>query len=120
MDTPPAPPIAPAAAAAPLRLLTRRPGRDQITLTPADGRYLCFARQHRTLGKLADVLVTFGELGEVFKDSLWRETWGTTYAMCAGCWHTTATIAQAHRPRLVIHDHRQAAPPPPATGTRPG
>lgn len=108
MKTPPAPPIAPTAAVVPLRALPGRPGLDEITVTPAGGGHLCYARQHQARGTPADALVTFGELGEVFKDPLWRECWGTTYAMCQGCWQTTRIIAQAHRPRLVIHDHQRA------------
>ena len=39
------------------------PSLDEITLTVPDGRHLCQDRQHRNLGRLAGVIVTFGQLG---------------------------------------------------------
>ena len=44
-------------------MTTPAPGHDQITLTVPDGRHLCHDRQHRNLGRLAEVIVTFGQLG---------------------------------------------------------
>jgi hypothetical protein len=87
-----------------------RPGRDEITLTIVEGRRLCYSRDHRTQGRLAEVIVVFGELGTDFQDALWRELWGRSLAMCGDCLDLTRTVAIARRPALVIQDHRAPAP----------
>jgi hypothetical protein len=83
-----------------------RPGRDEITLTVVEGRRLCYSRDHRTQGRLAEVIVVFGELGTDFQDALWRELWGRSLAMCGDCLNLTRTVVIARRPNLVIHDRR--------------
>ena len=42
----------------------RGPGHDEITLTVPTGPHLCCDRAHRRLGRLADVIVSFGQLGD--------------------------------------------------------
>ena len=39
------------------------PGHDEIIVTAPDGRQVCHSRGHARLGVLAEVVVTFGELG---------------------------------------------------------
>ncbi|HCU95663.1 MAG TPA: hypothetical protein DHU96_24290 [Actinobacteria bacterium] len=87
----------------------RLPGHDEITLTAPQGRCLCNDRQHRTLGTLAEVIVTFGQLGVpgTPRDAFWPECWGRSYPMCSTCWETTRQIAAKARPHLVIKDLTQ-------------
>ena len=82
------------------------PGHDQITLTVPQGRCLCNDRQHRNLGTLADVIVTFGQLGVpgTPRDAFWPECWGRSYPMCSPCWETTRQTAAKARPHLTITD----------------
>ena len=69
---------------------------------PAD-RTLCHSQEHTRLGVLAEVVVTFGELGVRWqRDALWQDAWGRSFAMCGECWDTTRQIAQGVRPGLVI------------------
>ena len=90
------------------------PGQDEITVATPPGRYLCHSLAHQRRGQLAEVLVTFGQLGTRWQPgALWQSCWNRTYPMCAPCWDTTRQTAQDHRPDLVIHDHR--GPVPPAT-----
>ena len=78
------------------------PGHDQIMVTAA-GHIVCHARGHARLGVLAEVVVTFGELGTRWQpDALWQDSWGRSYAMCPECWATTRQVARACRPALVI------------------
>jgi hypothetical protein len=106
----PAPP--PASAPAP------RPGHDEIVLAAPDGRYLCYSRQCATRGKLAEVLVTFGQMGTRFQDALWQESWGRTLAMCWSCWERTCQTARRCRPGLVVRDLRAPAGPETGRGRR--
>lgn len=85
------------------------PGHDEIVVSAAASRCLCNDMAHARLGCLADVIVTFGELGTRWRDALWPESWGRTYAMCHECWNNTRRIAGNHRPGLVI---REAKPTP--------
>ena len=82
------------------------PGHDEITLTVPTGPHLCCDRAHRRLGRLADVIVSFGQLGDprIPRECLWRECWGNSYSMCAACWQYTRQIARKVRPNLVIHE----------------
>jgi hypothetical protein len=100
-----------------------QPGFDEITLTTPGGRHLCNTLSHRKTGRLADAMVTFGQLGTRWhRDALWQDSWRRTYPMCGQCWDDTRQVAQAHRPGLVIHDHRAApspaSPPPEQPGER--
>jgi hypothetical protein len=81
-----------------------QPGHDQIALTAPPPRTLCHSREHTRLGVLADVVVTFGELGAAAwdNDAVWPGCWGHSYPMCRECWDTTRQVAQARRPALVI------------------
>jgi hypothetical protein len=85
---------------------TPAPGHDQIAVTSPAARTVCNSRDHTRLGVLADVVVTFGTLGNVASasDALWPETWGHSYPMCTECWDHTRQIAQRHRPSLAITD----------------
>jgi hypothetical protein len=42
---------------------TPAPRHDEIIVTAPDGRTACNSREHARLGVLAEVVVTFGELG---------------------------------------------------------
>lgn len=88
----------------------RRPGRDEITVTAVGGRHLCFARKCRDLGKLADVIVIFGELGSGHGDALWKQVWNTSQAMCTDCLNLALAVITARRPHVVVHDSRTPAP----------
>ena len=84
-------------------------GHDEIILTAPEGRCLCHDRQHRNLGTLADVIVTFGQLGVpgTPRDAFWPEVWGRSCPMCAACWEATRQIAAKTRPHLTITDLTQ-------------
>lgn len=91
------------------------PGHDEIVLTTPPGRCLCNSLAHRRLNCLADVVVTFGELGTAWqRDALWQRNWGQSFAVCSRCWDAIRTVAQERRPGLVIRDHRDSTPPAPA------
>ncbi len=82
------------------------------------GRYLCNTRAHATPGCLADVIVTFGELGTKWhRDALWQDSWGRSYPMCMQCWEDTRQTAINHRPALMIRDTTQPPAGPPAHGS---
>jgi hypothetical protein len=75
----------------------------------ATGRTVCHARGHARLGVLAEVVVTFGDLGTHWQpDALWQDGWGQSYPMCSECWQATRQLAQARRPALVITGTTQA------------
>lgn len=86
------------------------PGRDEIIVAAPDSRTLCHSRDHTRLGCLAEVVVTFGEMGTTAwdKDALWPDSWGRSYPMCGECFDTTRQIAQHARPGLVITDTTRA------------
>ncbi len=90
--------------------MTTRPGHDQIILTRPEGRHLCTDRHHRNLGRLAEVIVTFGQLGVpgTPREAFWPECWGRSYAMCGPCWKGAREITRKARPVLVIHDLTQS------------
>jgi hypothetical protein len=79
------------------------PGHDEIIVTAPDGRQVCNSREHARLGVLAEVVVTFGDLGTRWQpDAVFPDCWGRSYAMCAECWAAASQVAQARRPALVI------------------
>ena len=79
------------------------PGHDEIIVTAPHGRALCNSRQHARLGVLAEVVVTFGELGTRWQpDAVFPDCWGHSYPMCGECWQAAREVAQARRPALVI------------------
>lgn len=87
------------------------PGPDEIIVTAPDGRQVCNSREHARLGVLAEVVVTFGELGTRWqRDALWQDCWGRSYPMCGECWDTARQVAQARRPALVITGTTRAPP----------
>ena len=80
------------------------PGHDEILVTGPAARTLCHSRQHARLGCLAEVLITFGELGTKWqRDALWQDCWGRSYAMCAECWDTTVRH-EALQDRVGVRD----------------
>lgn len=85
------------------------PGPDEITLSLPRGHRLCHGSEHQAVGALAEVLVTFGQLGTGQPGELWPEVWGRTFALCAACWQITGTVATARRPCLIICDTRPRA-----------
>jgi hypothetical protein len=97
------------------------PGLDQIAVAVAPGRCLCNSREHARLGCLAEVIVTFGQLGIRWQaEALWPECWGRSYALCGECWDTVRQIAARRRPALVITEaisppSQFQAPPGPRT-----
>jgi hypothetical protein len=101
----------------PARTRPRPPGHDEILVTAPPGRCLCNSLEHARLNCLADVVVTFGELGTAWqRGALWQSNWGKAFAVCTGCWDAIREVAQARRPGLVIRDHRQPAPAPGPAG----
>jgi hypothetical protein len=79
------------------------PRHDEIIVTAPDGRQVCNSREHARLGVLAEVVVTFGDLGTRWQpDAVFPDCWGRSYAMCAECWQAARQVAQARRPALVI------------------
>jgi hypothetical protein len=79
------------------------PGHDEIIVTAPDARQVCNSRAHARLGVLAEVVVTFGELGACWQpDAVFRDCWGRSYPMCQECWQAVREVAQARRPGLVI------------------
>jgi hypothetical protein len=95
------------------------PGHDEIVVTAPAARTLCHSAQHTRLGCLAEVVVTFGELGTRWKRSaLWQDCWHHSYPMCRECYDTTIQVAQAARPGLTITD--TTSPPATPAGAGPG
>jgi hypothetical protein len=79
------------------------PGHDEIVVTAPDGRQVCNSRGHAHIGVLAEVVVTFGDLGTRWQpDAVFPDCWGRSYAMCSECWDAARQVAQAHRPALAI------------------
>ena len=79
------------------------PGFDEIAVAQPPGRCLCNSRDHARLGCLADVIVTFGQLGTRWqRDALWQDCWGKSYSLCHECWDAVRQIAQSRRPGLVV------------------
>src|SRR6266851_10233816 len=79
------------------------PGHDQIIVTAPAARAVCHARGHARLGVLAEVVVTFGDLGTRWHpDAVFQDCWGHSYPMCGECWQAAREVAQARRPALVI------------------
>jgi hypothetical protein len=93
---------------------TTTPGHDEIILTVPGAPDLCNDRAHRNQGRLAQVIVTFGQFGTLHEpcQALWPESWGRSVPLCATCWDTTRQVVQKYRPNLVIHDHTQPAATP--------
>jgi hypothetical protein len=86
------------------------PGHDQIIVTTPDGRQVCHSREHARLGVLAEVVVTFGELGTHGQpDVVFPDCWGHTYPMCAECFQAAREVAHARRPALRITATTQAS-----------
>ena len=79
------------------------PGHDEIIVAAPDGRQVCNSRGHARLGVLAEVVVTFGELGTRWQpDAVFPDCWGRSFAMCGECWQACREVAQARRPALTI------------------
>ncbi len=79
------------------------PGHDEIIVTAPGGRQVCNSRGHARIGVLAEVVVTFGELGSRHQpDAVFQDCWGRSYAMCAECWQAAREVAQARCPALTI------------------
>ncbi len=85
-------------------------GLDEIVLAAPRGRHLCHLLEHHNAGRLADVIVTFGQLGTRWPDALWPDCWRRSYPMCQQCWHATQEAAETRRPNLVIRDVTQPGP----------
>jgi len=85
-------------------------GHGEIVVTAPDGRQVCNSRGHARIGVLAEVVVTFGELGTRWQaGAVFQDCWGRSFAMCAECWQAAREVAQARRPALVITDTTRAA-----------
>jgi hypothetical protein len=79
------------------------PGHDEIVVAPPAAEYLCNSREHARTGVVAEVVVTFGELGTRWqKDALWQGNWGRSFALCRRCWGAIRVVAQERRPGLVV------------------
>ncbi len=83
-----------------------RSGPDEIILSPASPGDLCSSLEHRRARRLAQVIVTLGQMGtaDQHRAALWLEAWGRSYTLCSPCWDATRQVAQARRPGLVITD----------------
>jgi len=69
---------------------------------PAAGA-VCNSREHARLRVLAEVVVTFGDLGTRWQPgAVFQDCWGRSFALCAECWQAAREVAQARRPALVI------------------
>jgi hypothetical protein len=79
------------------------PGHDEIALTPPAGQQLCSSREHTRLGRPAEVVAVFGELGiRWHSDALWQDLWGRSFPLCGVCWQITLQLAESRRPGLVV------------------
>jgi hypothetical protein len=79
------------------------PRHGEIVVAVPDGRQVCHSRGHARLGVLAEVVVTFGDLGTRWQpDAVFQDCWGRTYPMCGECWQAAREVAQACRPALII------------------
>jgi len=86
------------------------PGLDEIAVAAPPGRCLCNSREHARLGCLADVVVTFGDLGTRWEPgALWQDCWGRSYPLCGQCWDSVRAVAVERRPGLVVRDDREPA-----------
>ena len=71
-------------------------------MSPPEGRHLCHSLARQAMGRLAEVIVTFGRLGAGWPDALWPDCWYRWYPMCAQCRETTRQVTEQHRPALVF------------------
>ncbi len=79
------------------------PGHDEIIVAAPDGRQVCHSRGHARLGVLAEVVVSFGDLGTRWQPgAVFPDCWGHSYPMCGECWQAAREVAQARRPALII------------------
>jgi hypothetical protein len=84
-----------------------QPGTDEIILTGPEPGTVCHSLGHARIGCLAEVVVTFGQMGTRWaRDALWTDSWGRSYPMCSECWDGTRAVAQGARPGLVVTDAR--------------
>ena len=95
------------------------PGHDEIALTVSGAPHLCNDRSHHNQGRLAQVIVTFGQLGVpgTPRDGCWPECWGRSYPMCGQCWDSVARAVRKARPGLAVtgpEDNAPASGPPQA------
>lgn len=92
------------------------PGHDEIIVAVAAGRQLCSSREHARLGRLAEVIAVFGQLGTRWHpEALWQDLWGRSFALCGECWQAARRVAETRRPNLVVtgaSDPAQVAGPP--------
>jgi hypothetical protein len=94
------------------------PGHDEIIVAAVAGRHLCSSREHARLGRLAEVIVVFGELGTRWhKDALWQDLWSRSFVLCGECWQAARQVAESRRPGLVV---TQASRPAQAAGAPDG
>ena len=81
------------------------PGPDEIIVSRPQARLPCNDRGHRSMGILAEVLVTFGQFGShQQRDAFWPEVWGRSFPLCGECWPATRDVVQHVRPGLVIRE----------------
>ncbi len=91
------------------------PGHDQIMVAAVAERTVCHARGHARLGVLAEVVVTFGELGTRWGNQNTRSLRAT--ASCRGSPDSSAP-ASSRVPRWVTQRRNAPAPEPiDATGS---
>jgi hypothetical protein len=78
-------------------------GHDEIIVAAPDGRQVCNSLGHARIGVLAEVIVTFGELGTRWQPgAVFQDCWGRSYPLCGECWQAAREVARARRPALVI------------------
>lgn len=82
------------------------PGTDEIVVVKPPARTLCSSREHRRLGLLAEVIITFGQLGTAWQqDALWQTCWGKSYPLCGECWGCVRQVAEGRRPALAVMEY---------------
>ena len=84
------------------------PGHDEIIMTASAASAVCHSREHARLGVLAEVVVTFGELGTRWQpDALFQDCWGRSYPMCGDAGRRPA---QSPRPAARLSSSPAPAP----------
>jgi hypothetical protein len=79
------------------------PGYDEILVTEPPAAALCSNAEHRRLYVLAEVVVTFGELGVAWqKSALWQMNWHKSFSLCGKCLGNVLEVARGLRPGLRI------------------
>jgi hypothetical protein len=69
------------------------PGTDEIIVSPPWGQRRCTRVEHNLAGVPAQVIVTFGPLGDAGRAVLFPYCSRRSFALCAECWQATRDLA---------------------------